>query len=300
MGGGLIASLAATMLGKKFIVRVTGEYAWEQGQTRFGVRDTLDEFQYRRYGLPVEIIRMLEHWLVRRAHAVIAPSEYLKKIIIHWGVHPENISVIYNAEPHDFSSIASMSRDEAREKLNMPIGSSILVSAGRLVPWKGFLELIRLMPHISLRHPSVRLYIIGSGPDEALLKAEVARLKLEGLVIFTGRLLPEEAALHIRAADLFVLNTSYEGFSHQLVETLAMGTAIITTAVGGNPEIINNGGNGALVPHGDTEALKEIVLEMIQNKEKRSAFADEGTKTAGQFTVSRMIQEVRGLIMKKA
>ena len=54
---GLPASLAALVLGKKFILRVAGDYAWEQGRQRFGVTDELDEFQLKKYGWRVERLR---------------------------------------------------------------------------------------------------------------------------------------------------------------------------------------------------------------------------------------------------
>ena len=98
----------------------------------------------------------------------------------------------------------------------------LIISVGRLVPWKGFHALIKAMPLILRSYPKARLFIIGEGPQEKELLEVIAKHHLEGSVILSGGVLHEVLMRYLEAADIFVLNTRYEGFSHQLLEAAAM------------------------------------------------------------------------------
>ncbi len=93
---GLPAILAAKLLGKKFIVKVVGDFAWEQYVRAYGFVD-LEKFQEEQYDLVTELRRKIERWVARCADKVIVPSEYLRKIVLLWGVEPSKVKVIYNA-----------------------------------------------------------------------------------------------------------------------------------------------------------------------------------------------------------
>lgn len=299
IGGGLPAFCAAKILGKRFSVRVTGEYAWEQGQARFGVSDSLEEFQDKKYGFFVECLRFFEHWMVRNADAIIAPSKYLKKIIAGWEVSEKKITVIYNVQSSEinYASYRALSRDEARKRLHIPYNGKIVLSAGRLVPWKGFSELLDCMPGIRDVYPDVVLYIAGDGPDEEKLKAKAVQLKLEASVFFIGRIPHERLALYLRAGDVFVLNSRYEGFSHQLVEALALGIPVITTDVGGNREIIRDQENGIFVPWGDTAALTKEISELLRDSRKKDLLVRGGYATEERFAgISKMMRELTKIL----
>src|SRR3989344_6861070 len=192
---GLPSALAAKLSGKKFVVRVPGDYAWEQARQRFGVTDELDAFQTKKYGLRVELLRAVQHFVVRRAVCVVVPSEYMKKIIKGWGVR--TAVVIYSSV--EVPQPTSIDR---------PAGF-LVVSSGRRVPWKHFDAIERVVA----REPGWRFFLAEN--------------------------LPRGTALGwVKAADVFVLNSTYEGLSHALVEAMALGTPVIATAVGGNLELV--------------------------------------------------------------
>src|ERR1043166_7222379 len=138
---GVPAALAALLARKKFMVRVPGDYAWEQARQRFGVEDELEEFQHKSYGLRVALLRLAQRFVVRRARAVVVPSEYMKKIVSGWlvpsareGTNPAKVHRIYTsiAVPPPYELPA-----------DRPQGFLIL-SFGRNVPWKGFEALARV------------------------------------------------------------------------------------------------------------------------------------------------------------
>ncbi|OGZ07185.1 MAG: hypothetical protein A3C93_03375 [Candidatus Lloydbacteria bacterium RIFCSPHIGHO2_02_FULL_54_17] len=291
---GLPSALVALLRGKKFIVRVAGDYAWEQGKQRFGVQENLDEFVTLPPGkllAQVRLLRAVQYFVASHAERVIVPSKYLKEVIAKWGVSPEKIVVVYNA----FAGVPTFPpRDEVRKRLGW--SGPTLFSAGRLVPWKGFGPLVGLMPEIRKRHPGCKLYIAGSGPLFSELKTKVSELGLGDAVTLLGDMPREKLTEQIYAADCFVLNTGYEGFSHQLLEVLSVGTPIVSTSAGGNREVIEQGVTGVLVGYNDTVALLRAATEVLTNTGRAREMSENGKQFAANFTVERMVKETLAVL----
>lgn len=290
-GAAFVSVLAAKIIRKKIIVRVTGDYAWEQGQQRFGVKDLMDDFQNKKYGLPVELIRLCQRFFVRATTAVIAPSFYLKKIVLKWGVKEEKIKVIYNSV--DLAN-SDLTKEEARQKLSLE--GKILVSVGRLVFWKGFLDLIEIVADLSKEIADLQLLIIGDGPERKRLEMRIEKLGLNNRIFLIGAMAKNELAEYLKAADVFVLNTAYEGFSHQIIEAMSLGLPVVTTAIGGNPEVVKNGVNGFLVRHGDKEELKAVLKRVVSNEilQKKIGAAAKGESL--NFSKEIMLDKIRELL----
>lgn len=290
---GAPALLACKLSGKKLILRVAGDQAWEQAQQRYGVTDVLDVFVTHTQKYPSGVRRLvsLERRVAKSAAHVVVPSEYLKRILMVWGVAEDNITVIYNSyEP----VMITDSRESLRAMFEYK--GPVMVSAGRLVPWKGFRTLIDLMPGLLGEIPDLTLVIIGDGPQRAALEARAKELNVSERVRFAGRQ-PKETLMHaIKGADLFVLNTGYEGFSHQLLEVMALGVPVVTTNVGGNPELIEDGKEGQLVPFDDKEALQNAITRVLSDEELRAAFVAAAESKAHSFELSRMLDETSALL----
>jgi len=99
----------------------------------------------------------------------------------------------------------------------------------------------------------------------------------------------------IKGADLFVLNSAYEGFSHQLLEVMSLGVPIVTTDIGGNPELIENEKDGLLVPYDDYDALFKAVKRMLTNETLRNEVTEMAQKRVATFSLQRMIAETEEL-----
>ena len=279
---GLPALVVSKILGKKFILKVVGDYAWEQGVARFGVTDQLDEFSRKKrgYSLYVNALKMIETYVARHAQKIIVPSKYLKKIVANWGIPEGKIVVIYNA----FDGVLEKIEETPKEE-------KIIISAGRLVPWKGFVTLITVMPPLLKHFPDIKLIIAGDGPDRAMLERCIQELHLETSVFLVGGLPREKLFRYIKSASVFVLNTSYEGFSHQLLEVMALGTPIVTTSIGGNPEIVRNEYNGLLVKPDDRDALIRSIERLLVDDNLGFQLAQQAQNTVTEFNTSRMITE---------
>ncbi|MBU6388635.1 glycosyltransferase family 4 protein [Patescibacteria group bacterium] len=281
---GLPAMKAAKRAGKPFLVKIVGDYAWEQGQQRFGVTENLDEFvNTERVPFPVRWLRRIQTRVARGAAKVIVPSEYLKHIVTAWGIPEEDMEVIYNAVPLEELGTVP----EAVATLPRPL----IVTAGRLVPWKHMDGIIDAVARI----PDASLAIVGDGPLRVMLARRI-RAKLPARAVLTGMLSHRDTLAAVQSAEVFVLNSSYEGLSHLLIEALAFGVPAVATNVGGNPEVITDGGNGLLVPAGDASALSAAVARVLGDDELRACLSARAKESAKRFSTGAMLSATAALL----
>ncbi|MCI0566185.1 glycosyltransferase family 4 protein, partial [bacterium] len=164
---GLPAMYVAKIFRKRFYLKVVGDFAWEQYQTHNAV--SLEEFQDKDFDFFTNLRKKVERYVARQAEKIVVPSEYLKKIVALWGVAPEKITVIYNA----FESVGvNERRDELKKRFG--IEGPVVMTAGRLVPWKGMSGLIEILPGILAARRNAKLVIAGEGPERIKLE-ECAR-----------------------------------------------------------------------------------------------------------------------------
>ena len=292
---GLPAVLAAKILRKKFLLKIVGDYAWEQFQARNEKRKTqngsrnfitVEKFQNQRFDFKTEIRRKIERWVAKKAKKIIVPSIYLKKIVSMWGINDKKISVIYNGLKYNQES---GNRETIRALLQFE--GKLIISAGRIVQWKGFDTLIKIFPDIKKKFNDAKLIVAGSGPDLDKLQKLINDKGLSDNIAFTGALPKEVLLRYIKASDVFVLNTGYEGFSHQLLEVMDVGIPLITTKIGGNPEIIKDGENGLLVGYNDEKGLEKSITKLLSDKKYANKLAEEAKKKVKEFSEERMIKE---------
>ncbi len=292
---GFPALLASQVRGKKFVLKIVGDYAWEQSTQRFGVTERLDDFSTTssKYPFRVKFLKKIQKYVADCADNIVTPSNYLKQIISNWGVCSKKITVIYNG--FDFKGLSS-AKSVLRHKLGLT--GTVIISAGRLVPWKGFSVLIDAVAEVKKEIHDAILYIAGEGPLREELEKKSKDAGLSESVIFLGKVQQALLFEYMKASDVFVLNTDYEGFSHQLLETMSLGTPIITTPVGGNVEVIEQEKTGILVGYNDKTAIIQSILSIIRNP----ALAEKITKNAKikvkEFSDERMLESLSAFFKK--
>ncbi|MCX6819797.1 MAG: glycosyltransferase family 4 protein [Candidatus Adlerbacteria bacterium] len=289
---GLPALCAAKLLGKKFVLRVGGDYAWEQGTQRFGVTETLDEFVIKKQpSFSVRWLQRVQSFVARRAVVVIAPSKYLGGIIQTWGVLPQKIQVIYS-QPD--VSTAYISRSDARKKLGLKEDEELVLSAGRLVPWKGYEGLVDAVARVQTQR-RVRLVIVGSGPHGEALQTHIEKTHAQSFATLRGQLSHADLYTWLVAADLFVLNTMYEGLSHVVLEAFAARTPVITTPVGGNTELVEDGKTGLLVLPNDVQALSAAIIHLLTDRAFAAKLAEAAHASRVRFNSDIALQSLHSL-----
>lgn len=240
--------------GARVLFRVAGDYAWERSINRGWIDpgEGLEEFQATRHSWRVEALKAWRARESRKATRVIVPSEFLRDLVVGWGVDSGRVGVIPNAVRPD-ADARTLPRAEARRRLGWDDDGRYLLVAARLTPWKGVDFAIDAVAKL----PGLRLVIAGDGPARTSLVAQAA--PAGEAVTFTGVLAPHTLALHVRAADYVLVYSGYEGLSHTILESLSLGTPVIASRRGGNEEVVVDGVNGLLVDHPDSAALLEAL-----------------------------------------
>lgn len=279
---GVPAVCAAKLTKTPLIMRVPGDYAWEQGRQRFGVSADLDAFQTSNPPFRVNVLKKLQGWVARSAHTVIVPSRYFAGIVSQWGVAPGRLKVVY----HGMQAVKDVSMPEG-----LP-SRPFMVSAGRLVPWKGFDFLIGLLPQL----PEWQLVIIGDGPQRAALERQARSLGVAERVKFTGAIRHADVLGWCGSADAFVLNTSFESFSFQVLEAMAVGAPVITTAIGSIPELITDGREGVLLAPNDSEGFLESIRSIRGVPDLWRERQEAARRRAREFSQERMLDETSQLV----
>lgn len=266
------------------VLKVVGDQAWERAVRSGWVSPTtdIDRFQVERYSVQAEFFKRNRARQVRAMDGVIVPSEYLRRMVIGWGVAPEKVKVIYNALPPELER-PTQTQTEARTELNLPQDAPLLLTVARLTAWKGVDHLITALKQVK----DVHLLVAGDGPERPRLEQLAA--SLQGRVHFLGRVPHERILLYMRAADYVALYSGYEGLSHTLLESLYVGTPVIASDKGGNPEVVQHEVNGLLVPYVDVAALT-TTLQGAFSGDTRQKLAANTHHGMERFYFERMIE----------
>lgn len=263
---GLPSLLVAKILRKKFVLKIVGDAAWEQKK---------------------EYLKRIQEWVAKGAHRIIVPSYYVKKMIIGWGVPEEKIAVIYNAP--ETAVRLDISKNEAKEKIG--ISGDIILLIGRLAPWKGFSDLIAIMPDLLKENLHFQLVIVGEGKERKNLEAQVQKLGLGNKVKLAGRVPHSQIPFYFKATDIFVLNSGYEGLSHVILEAMQLGVPVVASNIGGNPELIEDNFNGFLVEYNNQEQIKEAILRLWHNKDLQNKFIQQSKEKLKAFTWENLVEK---------
>ena len=230
--------------------------------------------------------------LIQSAAAVVTVSDYsaglLKKRF------PERVGKIhriYNGidpsrfHPPDFGS-----------------GVPAIVSIGRLIEKKGFADLIEACRLLKPRGRPLTCEIIGEGPLEAALRAQIAKAGLESCVRLAGPLTQSEIVSRLAFATIFVLPCTREAGGGMdnlptvIMEAMAAGLPVISTPLGGIPEMVEHEKNGELVPERDPAAICAAMERLIADPARARKFGDRGREMAAEkFSIAVNVNKLRAL-----
>ncbi len=286
---GLPALFVSRLRGTFLVLRLAGDYAWEQARGRLGVIESIDDFQSKKYGPKVQLLRFIQKFVARRANKVVTPSYYFGSIISGWGVSDSKLSVIYNGIKIPEKII---SKEEAIKNLEISENAFSIVSAGRLVPWKGFKNLIDVVSEIKKEEKSVELFIIGDGPDYEKLVDYINEKEVSDFIKIVGSVDREKVMEYLSACDVFALNTSFESFSFQIVEAMSVGAPVVATNIGNLPEIVKGEESGLLLEPDNKNEWKKAFLDLINSEHKRQSLGQEGKKRSLDFSISKTMDSL--------
>jgi len=280
--------LYSKLFRKKYIIRVPGDYAWEQARGRFSVIDSIETFQDKKYTFLVELLKRVQRIVVSGASEVIVPSVYFKTIVDGWISKNKKATVIYNGVEVQYiiDSVGKSKKKNAKH----------YVSAGRFVAWKGFEELIHLFAKQELQ--SYVLTIYGDGPDHQKCLNLVNEFSLEKRVFLPGKIKRNVLLQEIAQSEGFILSSSFESFSFQLVEAMATGTPVIVSNVCNLPEIVTDKVHGLMFNFFDEEALLKIITQDMQEEGLPKRLSDAAIVRAQYFSIENMIEKLIPVIKR--
>jgi teichuronic acid biosynthesis glycosyltransferase TuaC len=191
------------------------------------------------------LIRPMLQWTYRQSTGIVAVSESLKQAILTLGIPPEHVRTIANGI--DAARFAPVDRGEARRLLGIPEGAPVIVSVGNLNELKSQHLLVSAILLLSQRYPTLRLYLIGEGPQRSHLLEQIDHSHLQSQVSLVGRVANEDLGTWFSAADMSCLVSSREGWPNVVTESLACGTPVVAARIGGIPEIVTSVEQGVFV-----------------------------------------------------
>ena len=219
--------------------------------------------------------KRLRHALAERllmagtARVVASAASVREHYIRSVHVNPAKVDVIYNAV--DWNHLqTTMSRDEMRHALRLPAGAPVLAIIGRLTRQKGHIYLFEAIARTAALAPA-HLIVAGDGDLGLALRDRAAALGLTARVHFLG--VRRDVGNLLNAADVFVLPSLWEGLPLALVLAMGAGVAVISTTVGGIPELIEDGRTGLLVRPADSIELGRALSRLIAEPDLRRRLA---------------------------
>lgn len=245
-------------------------------------------------GISRQFFLNLERLAGHLTTAVIAVSSGEKEVLVRAGIADAAcIRVIHNGV--DIARIdqeAGLTKTEAKSRLGIHPDQWVVGATGRLAPQKAPLVFVQAAGQVASQEPATQFVWVGSGP----LQAEVeARARMEGVPLhLLGH--REDVWKIMRAFDVFVLASQYEGLPFALLEAMALALPVAVTDVVGTRDVVDDQVSGLVVPANAPAALAHAIVSLLRDPERAQRLAIAGRKTVvAKFSLERMLDSHQAL-----
>jgi glycosyltransferase involved in cell wall biosynthesis len=228
--------------------------------------------------------RYVDRGLMHGVRRIVAISDAVRTFHIRSGLPAEKLVTIH----YGLDSVPGVPSERTPEELGVEPGAPLVLAIGRLIAQKDHATLLDAFARVRERQPDARLAILGWGPLETKVKEHAASLGLDGFVLVPGRVEPRD---WLARADVFAHTSRWEGFGIVLLEAMLASLPIVATRVSAVPEIVVDGETGLLADAGDSRAIAEHLLALLDDPARRQAFGAAGLRRAHEeFSVERMTE----------
>jgi glycosyltransferase involved in cell wall biosynthesis len=223
----------------------------------------------------------------------IAVSGSTRDFLIHERfVPPDRVRLIWNGAPLDeFAPVSAERAQAARRSLGLAPDAPVVGSIARLSLQKGHRYLVEAAARVLASRPDARFLIAGDGDQMEPLRARAATIGITDRVVFAGH--RTDVPDLLGAMDVFAISSLYEGTPLALFEAMAAGKAIVSTAVDGCREVLEDGETGLLVPPADAEGLAQAILRVLANDGLRRGLAARARLASRRYDVRTCVEEMQ-------
>ncbi|WP_300452744.1 TIGR04063 family PEP-CTERM/XrtA system glycosyltransferase [Accumulibacter sp.] len=221
--------------------------------------------------LRYRVSRAMETFALKHAEQVTTICQGLRNDIVQRGIAPERVTVIPNAVDARLFRFGTEADPDLRRSLGLD-GATVLGFAGSFYGYEGINLLIEAAGRMLPRHPTLRVLLVGGGPQEENLKAQVAAAGLQAQVIFTGRVPHADVQRYYELIDILAFPRLPIRLTELVtplkpLEAMAQGRMFVASDVGGHRELIRHGETGFLFRAGDVTALVAAIEDLLSRRE---------------------------------
>lgn len=241
----------------------------------------------------------------RLADLVLVNADAIRRTLVQEGYPADRIHVIRNGVAREAFAPRTLGA-RLRADLGLPLDAPIVGMLSRLDEKKGVYDFLEAAARVAARVPDARFLVIGDGVVVrrgnlvkngnycTALHQAAHRLGLANRLVFTGGRLDVPELLAQCAVS--VLPSHSEGLSNTLLESMAAGVPVVATNVGGNPEVVQEGRTGFLVPPRNPEALTDRICRVLEDRGLAGRLGESGRQRAmSHFSIDRMLHDTERL-----
>jgi glycosyltransferase involved in cell wall biosynthesis len=235
--------------------------------------------------------RVFNRVVTSRHDRLIAVGDSVRQALIYKeGLPASRIQVIYNGIDLEPVNLTPRQRTELRGVMGATDQDFLIIQVARLDAIKDHPTALRVIAASAQENANIRLVIVGDGSEKSNIERQIVELSLNNRVTLLGK--RNDVPKLLAAADAFLLTSVSEGIPVTIIEALAAGVPVVSTAVGGVPEVIENDVSGFLAPAGDVGKLAASLVRLAKDPGLRDRFARQGAMRAiSRFSENGMIDQ---------
>jgi glycosyltransferase involved in cell wall biosynthesis len=233
--------------------------------------------------------------LATLTHRAIAVSGSTREFLVRERHVPEDrVRLIWNGAPLDeFAPVEAARARAVRAELGIPADAVVVGAVGRLSEQKGHRYLLDAAATVVSRRPQARILLAGDGDLEKPLREQARNLGISDRVVFAGHRADVPGVLG--AIDVLCISSTYEGTPLALFEAMASGKAIVSTAVDGCREILEEGVTGLLVPPSEPAPLAAALLRVLDESPLRDALGRAARAASARYDIRECVSKMEAL-----
>ena len=208
----------------------------------------------------------------------------------------QTLEEVYHIPSSAFPCILNGVDTDRFSPMPIPHPAFRFTTVGRMQPQKNHRLLIEAFASVHERHPDAELAIVGEGYLRPELEAYAASLGLTDAVHMDGE--SEHVPEELNASDVFVMSSDYEGLPVVVLEAMACGLPVVSTAAGGVVDLVSDGDNGFITPIGDAQALAKAMLAVREDGDLRARMARRSRECAEQYSIQSCAQRYQALYLE--